>query len=74
MQGRERLVYRTRRGAIFFSYLRIPYGETGQEAAFERTISEATDLLAFSGKGKDISQKEFVSFEVYETHGKINRD
>ena len=63
----------TARGHIL-QLLEYTYGETGQEAAFERTISEATDLLVFSGEGKDISQKEFVPFEVYEIRGKINRD
>ncbi len=54
--------------------LAYAYGDTGQETAFENTISEATDLLAFSGEGRDISQKEFIPFEVYEIRGKINRD
>src|SRR5258708_36126416 len=46
--------------------LAYTYGDTGQEAAFERTIAEATDLLAFSGEGIDIVQKEFIPFEIYE--------
>jgi transcriptional regulator with XRE-family HTH domain len=54
--------------------LAYAYGDTGQEEAFERTISEATDLLAFSGEGIDTVQKEFIPFEVYEIRGKINRD
>ncbi len=54
--------------------LAYTYGDTGQEAPFERTISEATDLLAFSSEGRDIVQKEFIPFEVYEIRGKINRD
>ena len=54
--------------------LAYTYGDTGQEAAFERTIAEATDLLAFSGEGIDIVQKEFIPFEIYEIRGKINRD
>ena len=54
--------------------LAYTYGDTGQEAAFERTISEATDLLAFSGEGIDTSQKEFIPFQIYEIRGKINRD
>jgi transcriptional regulator with XRE-family HTH domain len=54
--------------------LAYTYGDTGQEAAFERTISEATDLLAFSGEGIDTVQKEFIPFEVYEIRGKINRE
>ena len=54
--------------------LAYAYGDTGQETAFENTISEATDLLAFSGEGRDISQKEFIPFEIYEIRGKINRD
>ncbi len=54
--------------------LAYTYGDTGQEAAFEHTITEATDLLAFSGEGIDIVQKEFIPFEIYEIRGKINRD
>src|SRR6266568_7253610 len=54
--------------------LAYTYGDTGQEAAFERTISEATDLLAFSGEGIDTAQKEFIPFEIYEIRGKVNRD
>jgi tetratricopeptide (TPR) repeat protein len=54
--------------------LAYTYGDTGQEAAFERTIAAATDLLAFSGEGIDIVQKEFIPFEIYEIRGKINRD
>jgi hypothetical protein len=50
------------------------YGDTGQETAFERTIAEATDLLAFSGEGIDAAQKEFIPFEIYEIRGKVNRD
>ena len=63
----------TTRGHIL-QLLAYTYGDTGQEAAFERTISEATDLLAFSGEGIDTVQKEFIPFEVYEIRGKINRD
>ena len=54
--------------------LAYTYGDTGQASAFEHTISEATDLLAFSGEGRDTSQKEFVPFEIYEIRGKINRE
>jgi len=54
--------------------LAYTYGDTGQESAFESTIAEATDLLAFSGEGRDISQQEFIPFEVYEIRGKIYRD
>ena len=54
--------------------LAYTYGDTGQAAAFEHTISEATDLLAFSGEGRDTSQKEFIPFEIYEIRGKINRE
>lgn len=63
----------TARGHIL-QLLAYTYGETRQEAAFERTISEATDLLAFSGEGIDTAQKEFIPFEIYEIRGKINRD
>lgn len=54
--------------------LAYTYGDIGQEVAFERTISEATDLLAFSGEGRDTSQKEFIPFEIYEIRGKVNRE
>ena len=54
--------------------LAYTYGDIGQEEAFERTISEATDLLAFSGEGIDIVLKEFIPFEIYEIRGKIYRD
>jgi len=54
--------------------LAYTYGDIGQEAAFEHTISEATDLLAFSGEGIDAAQKEFIPFEIYEIRGKVYRD
>lgn len=54
--------------------LAYTYGDTGQEIAFEGAISEATDLLAFSGEGIDTVQREFIPFEVYEIRGKIYRD
>jgi transcriptional regulator with XRE-family HTH domain len=54
--------------------LAYTYGDTGREADFERTISEATDLLTFSGEGIDTTQKEFIPFEIYEIRGKVNRD
>lgn len=63
----------TTRGHIL-QLLAYTYGDTGQEAAFERTISEATDLLAFSGEGIDTAQKEFIPFEIYEIRGKVSRD
>jgi hypothetical protein len=63
----------TTRGHIL-QLLAYTYGDTGQEGAFERTISEATDLLAFSGEGIDTVPKEFIPFEAYEIRGKINRD
>jgi transcriptional regulator with XRE-family HTH domain len=63
----------TTRGHIL-QLLAYTYGDTGQEAAFERTISEATDLLAFTGEGIDTTQKEFIPFEIYEIRGKVNRD
>ncbi len=64
---------KTTRGHIL-QLLAYTYGDTGQEAAFERTIAEATDLLAFSGEGIDAAQKEFIPFEIYEIRGKVNRD
>ncbi len=54
--------------------LAYTYGDIGNEAAFEQTISEATDLLSFAGEGRDITKKEFTPFEVYEIRGKANRD
>ena len=37
--------------------LAYTYGDTGNEAAFEQTIQEATDLLAFTGEGRDAGQE-----------------
>ena len=54
--------------------LAYTYGDIGNETAFEQTISEATHLLAFTGEGRDISEKEFIPFEIYEIRGKIYRD
>ncbi len=54
--------------------LAYAYGDIGNETAFERTISEATDLLAFTGEGRDTVSKEFIPFEIYEIRGKANRD
>ena len=54
--------------------LAYTYGDIGNETAFEQTISEATDLLAFTGEGRDTTKKEFIPFEVYEIRGKANRD
>ncbi len=54
--------------------LAYTYGDIGNETAFEQTISEATDLLAFTGEGRDITKKAFIPFEVYEIRGKANRD
>jgi transcriptional regulator with XRE-family HTH domain len=54
--------------------LAYTYGDIGNETAFEQTISEATDLLAFTGEGRDITKKEFIPFEIYEIRGKANRD
>lgn len=54
--------------------LAYTYADTENEMAFERTIEEATDLLAFAGEGRDAAQKEFIPFEIYEIRGKANRD
>lgn len=54
--------------------LAYTYADTGNEAAFEHTIQEATDLLAFTGEAKDTARKEFVPFEIYEIRGKASRD
>src|SRR6266487_852621 len=64
---------KTTRGHIL-QLLAYTYGDIKQEAAFERAISEATDLLAFSGEGIDAAQKEFIPFEIYEIRGKVYRD
>ena len=63
----------TTRGHIL-QLLAYAYGDTKQEKAFNETISEATDLLTFAGAGIDISQKEFIPFEIYEIRGKVYRD
>ena len=54
--------------------LAYTYGDTDNEAAFEQTIDEATDLLAFTGEGRDVANKDFIPFEIYEIRGKSNRD
>jgi tetratricopeptide (TPR) repeat protein len=54
--------------------LAYTYGDISNETAFEQTISEATDLLSFTGEGRDTVRKEFIPFEVYEIRGKANRD
>lgn len=54
--------------------LAYTYADTGNEASYERTIKEATDLLAFTGEGKDAANKEFIPFEIYEIRGKASRD
>lgn len=64
---------KTTRGHVL-QLLAYAYGDTGQETAFENAISEATELLAFSGEGIDTVQKEFIPFEVFEIKGKVNRD
>ena len=52
-------------------FLAYTYADTGNEAAFEQTIEKATDLLGFSGEGRDVARKEFIPFEI---RGKANRD
>ena len=54
--------------------LAYTYGDIGNGNAFEQAISEATDLLAFTGGGRDTVRSEFVPFEIYEIRGKVNRD
>jgi|GEM_PF-1348643 len=54
--------------------LAYTYADTGHESEFERSIREATDLLAFSGETKDTSRKEFIPFQIYEIRGKASRD
>jgi transcriptional regulator with XRE-family HTH domain len=54
--------------------LAYTYADTSREMEFERTIQEATDLLAFTGEARDTARKEFVPFEIYEIRGKASRD
>lgn len=54
--------------------LAYTYSDIGNAAAFEQAISEATDLLAFAGDGRDTVRNEFIPFEVYEIRGKATRD
>src|SRR5207244_4737734 len=54
--------------------LAYTYADIGRETEFERTIQEATDLLAFTGEARDTARKEFVPFEIYEIRGKASRD
>lgn len=54
--------------------LAYTYGDTSNEAAFERSIAEATDLLVHTGEDRDIAKKEFIPFEIYEIQGKVYRD
>ena len=64
---------RVTRGHIL-QLLAYTHADTGHEAEFEATISEATDLLAHTGEGQDTAQHEFIPFEVFEIRGKANRD
>src|SRR5713101_6254462 len=54
--------------------LAYTYADTGRETEFDRTVEEATDLLAFTGEARDTARKEFVPFEIYEIRGKASRD
>ena len=64
---------RTTRGHVL-QLLAYTYADTGNEPAFERTIQEATDFLAFTGEERDTAGKEFVPFEIYEIRGKASRN
>lgn len=64
---------RANRGHIL-QLLAYTYADVGNAPDFERTISEATDLLAHTGEGLDTAQHEFIPFEVFEIRGKANRD
>ena len=59
---------------LILQLLAYTYADTGNETAFERTIREATDLLAFTGETRDTAKEEFAPFEIYEIRGKANRD
>jgi tetratricopeptide (TPR) repeat protein len=59
---------------LILQLLAYAYADTGNETAFERTIREATDLLAFTGETRDTAKKEFTPFEIYEIRGKASRD
>jgi len=54
--------------------LAYTYADTGNEVDFDKTIQHATDLLEFTGEGRDAAKKEFNPFEIYEIQGKANRD
>lgn len=64
---------RATRGHIL-QLLAYTHADTGHEHDFERTISEATDLLSHTGEGKDTAAHEFNPFEIFEIRGKANRD
>jgi hypothetical protein len=50
------------------------YADVGDEAAFERHIQEAVDLLGHSGEGNGVVVRDFIPFEVLEIYGKATRD
>jgi tetratricopeptide (TPR) repeat protein len=54
--------------------LAYTYADIGNEVYFDSTIRHATDLLAFTGEGRDAAKKEFNPFEIYEIQGKAYRD
>lgn len=54
--------------------LAYTYADTGNASSFEQTIQEATDLLSFTGEGRDTAKKEFNPFEIFEIRGKAYRD
>lgn len=54
--------------------LAYTYADVGWANEFETTIAEATDMLAYTGEGRDTAAHEFIPFEIHEIHGKAKRD
>lgn len=54
--------------------LAYTYADAGNEAAFQRHINEAVDLLGHTGEGQGVVTRDFIPFEVLEIYGKAMRD
>jgi len=64
---------RATRGYVL-EMLAYTHADAGDREAFTHHIEEATDLLAHSGEGQGLANREFIPFEVLEIHGKVMRD
>lgn len=71
--GKAEHASRASRGHIL-QLLAYTYADTGRGSEFETTISQATDMLAHTGEGRDTAAHEFIPFEIFEIRGKANRD